>query len=136
MLIKNGSAVWSSVLLACATQLLTFSVAHADEPENTNILEVPIRLLSFDKNGEQLQLWIEGERLNGCDLPLELVQHTEVTETGLTEIRIQVFHTVAADSVCSGEYVPFTVPFNVQQPIEAGQTYQIFVNDYHVTLEN
>lgn len=132
----NHNPVWNPLLLACTLSLLSPSIAHAVEPETPNIIQVPIHSVSLNKNGEQLQLWIEGDRLDGCDLPLELTQQAEEAKPGLTEIRIQAFHTVAADSECQGEYVPFTIPFNVQQPIAAGDTYQIWVNDYNFTVKN
>lgn len=132
----NHNPVWNPLLLTCTLSLFTPSMAHAAEPENSKTIEVPIHSVSLNMTGEQLQLWIEGDRLDGCDLPLQLMQQAEETKPGLTEIRIQAFHTVAADSKCQGEYVPFTIPFNVQQSIEAGSTYQIWVNDYNFTLEN
>lgn len=132
------------------------SAAQADDiptDKTDNLVDVPISLVSIDKNGAQLQLWIEGSRIDGCDLPLELVEQpasasasaianhqaenqAENPVENLIEIRIRAFHTVPASSDCVGEYRPFTVPFMVQQPIETGQVYQIWVNDYHFTFED
>jgi hypothetical protein len=103
------------------------------EPANT--LDVLIRLVSLGTEGGQLQLWIEGDRLGNCNLPLEIVERSRLLEEQLTEIRIRVFHIIPTDSDCAGEYVSFTAPFRVNQAIEPGNTYQFWVNDYNFTLE-
>ncbi|MGP1386299.1 MAG: hypothetical protein ACTS2F_22255 [Thainema sp.] len=136
---------WKTLCLVGILSLFIPSVAQANETQTGNQVDVPIRLVSVSKNGTQLQLWIEGSRIDGCDLPLELIEQPPTSEENLsaenlaenvTEIRIRVFHTLPAHSDCVGEYQPFTVPFMVQQPIETGQVYQIWVNDYYFTLED
>lgn len=145
MLIYSRHFTWRLFCFVSSLSLLTPSVAQANETQTANQVDVPIRLVSISKNGTQLQLWIEGDRIDGCDLPLELIEQpptheenlsTENPAENVTEIRIRAFHTLPSNSDCVGEYRPFTVPFMVQQPIETGQVYQIWVNDYHFTVED
>lgn len=145
MLIHGRHFTWKLLCLASSLSLLMPSVVQANEPQTANQVDVPIRLVSISKNGTQLQLWIEGDRIDGCELPLELIEQPPTSEENLsaenltenvTKIRIRAFHTLPATSDCVGEYQPFTVPFMVQQPIESGQVYQIWVNDYHFTFED
>ncbi|NJL21055.1 MAG: hypothetical protein HC895_09920 [Leptolyngbyaceae cyanobacterium SM1_3_5] len=125
----NHYSVWSAVLLASTVQLLTPSLAQADEPDRA--IAVPINTVFMHLSGEQLQLWVEGDR---CDLPLEVVQQSEELDE-LTEVQIHLTHTVLADSNCLEETVPFRLPIDVQQSIESGNLYRILVNDYDLTID-
>ncbi len=145
MLTRSRSFAWKMLCFVGSLSLFMPAVAQADEVQTANQVDVPIRLISLGEDGPQLQLWIEGDRIDGCDLPLELIEqpptHEEnLSEENLTEnvtvIRIRAFHTLPTNSDCDGEYRPFTIPFTVRQPIESGQIYQIWVNDYHFTFED
>lgn len=116
-------------MLAGAVQLLTPSLAQADELDR--FIAVPIGSVSMNLSGEQLQLWVEGDR---CDLPLEVVQQSEAVD-GLIEVQIRLTHTVSATSNCLEATVPFALPVDVQQPIESGNLYRILVNDYDFTID-
>ncbi|MEM1281443.1 MAG: hypothetical protein AAGG53_15805 [Cyanobacteria bacterium P01_H01_bin.152] len=136
MTIESGQIVCSTfawtMLGFFAAPGWTPAFADSTSAPTANAIAIPIETVFLDLNDERLNLWIETERIRGCQFLLEITEDAEAIADDLTEIRIHVNHLVPVDADCEGEPSPFTFDLAVQQPIEIekGITYDIWVNDY------
>jgi hypothetical protein len=89
-----------------------------------------------DRQAAEWELWIAGDRLSACNLPLHVTETAVpiAEREGAIAIRIRLVHHLPADGTCREESVPFALDLKIEERLRPGIDYQIAVNDYTFSL--